>query len=59
VRYEPNNPLADAQGRIYASSVNSVEEMANMLSASRSYQSSLAVLETSRDLILRTLSLGR
>ena len=59
VRYEPNNPLADAQGRIFASSVNSVEEMANMLSASRSYQSSLAVLETSRDLILRTLSLGR
>jgi flagellar basal-body rod protein FlgC len=59
VRYEPNNPLADAQGRVYASSVNSVEEMANMLSASRSYQSNLAVLETSRDLILRTLSLGR
>jgi flagellar basal-body rod protein FlgC len=59
VRFEPDNPLADAEGRVYSSPVNSVEEMANMLSASRSYQGNLAVLETSRDLILRTLSLGR
>ncbi|HVN41565.1 MAG TPA: flagellar basal body rod protein FlgC [Steroidobacteraceae bacterium] len=57
-RYEPDNPLADAQGQVYASSVSPVEEMADMISASRSYQSNLAVLETSRDLIVKTLSLG-
>lgn len=59
VRYEPGNPLADSQGRVYAASVSPVEEMADMISASRSYQSNVAVLETSRDLVLRTLSLGR
>ncbi|MFO1406031.1 MAG: flagellar basal body rod protein FlgC [Steroidobacteraceae bacterium] len=59
VRYEPGNPLADSQGRVYAAAVNPVEEMADMISASRSYQSNVAVIETARELVLRTLALGR
>ena len=50
--------MADADGFVYASNVNPVEEMANMLSASRAYQNNVEVLNTSRDLLLRVLSLG-
>lgn len=57
--YQPNNPLADAEGYVYKSNVNTVEEMANMISASRSYQNSVEVLDTSRQLLLKTLTLGR
>ncbi len=57
-RYEPGHPMADEAGFIYASNVNPVEEMANMISASRSYQNNLEILNTSRDLLLRALSLG-
>jgi flagellar basal-body rod protein FlgC len=58
-QYEPNNPLADAQGYTYMSNVNPIEEMANMMSASRSYQSNLEVINTSKQLMLRTLALGQ
>ena len=44
-RYEPNNPLADSDGYIYASNVDTVQEMADMMSASRSYESSIEVLK--------------
>lgn len=54
----PGNPLADADGYIYLSNVNMVEEMAYMMQASRSYQSNIEVLNTSKQLMLRTLSLG-
>lgn len=58
-RYEPGHPQADAQGYVYAPNVNPVEEMVNMISAARSYQSSVEVLNTSKDLMLRTLNLGK
>jgi flagellar basal-body rod protein FlgC len=58
-RYDPGNPQANDQGIVYASSVNAMEEMANMISASRSYQSSLEVINTAKQLMLRTLSLGQ
>jgi flagellar basal-body rod protein FlgC len=58
-RYDPGNPQANSDGMVYASSVNAMEEMANMISASRSYQSSLEVINTAKDLLLRTLSLGQ
>lgn len=58
-QYEPGNPLADARGYVYTSNVNPIEEMANMISASRSYQSSLEVINTSKQLMLRTLTLGQ
>ena len=58
-RYDPGNPQANEDGLVYASSVNAMEEMANMISASRSYQSNLEVINTAKDLLLRTLSLGQ
>jgi flagellar basal-body rod protein FlgC len=58
-RYDPGNPLADAHGYVYAPSVNVVEEMADMISASRSYQNNVEVLSTTRDLMLATLKLGQ
>jgi len=58
-RYEPGNPLADGQGYVYAPNVNVVEEMVNMISASRSYQSSIEVMNTAKELALRTLNLGK
>lgn len=57
--YQPNHPMADADGYVYKANVNSVEEMANMISASRSYQNNVDVLNTSKQLLLKTLSLGR
>jgi flagellar basal-body rod protein FlgC len=58
-RYDPGNPQANADGLVYASNVNAMEEMANMISASRSYQSNLEVINTAKDLMLRTLTLGQ
>jgi flagellar basal-body rod protein FlgC len=58
-RYEPGNPLADANGYVYAPSVNTVEEMVNMISASRSYQNDVEVMNTSKELLLATLRLGQ
>src|SRR3954464_5654279 len=58
-RYEPGNPLANDQGYVYAPSVNAVEEMVNMISASRSYQNNVEVMNTSKELLLATLRLGQ
>lgn len=57
--YQPGHPQADAEGYIYMSNVNVVDEMVNMISASRSYQNSIEVLNTSKELLLRTLTLGQ
>jgi flagellar basal-body rod protein FlgC len=58
-RYEPGNPLADANGYVYAPNVNTVEEMVDMISASRSYQNNVEVMNTAKDLMLATLKLGQ
>ena len=58
-RYEPGNPLADAQGYVYAPNVNVVEEMVDMISASRAYQNNVEVMNTSKELLLATLRLGQ
>jgi flagellar basal-body rod protein FlgC len=57
-RFDPGHALANAEGYVFGSNVNPVEEMANMISASRAYQNNVEVLNTSRDLLLRVLSLG-
>ena len=57
--YQPDNPEADADGNVYASNVNTVEEMVNMISASRSYKNNIEMINTTKDLLLQTLSLGR
>lgn len=58
MEYAPNHPMADKTGYIYKSNVNTVEEMANMMSASRSYQNNVEVLNTAKQLILQTLKIG-
>ncbi len=58
-QYQPGNPLANEDGYIYLSNVNVIEEMTNMMSASSSYQSNIEVMNTSKELILQTLRLGR
>ena len=58
-RYEPGNPMADAKGYVYSSNVNVVEQMVDMISASRSYQNDAQVLNTSKTLAIDTLKLGQ
>lgn len=57
--HDPKNPLANAEGYISMSNVNPVEEMVNMISASRSYQANVEVLNTAKTLMLKTLTLGQ
>ena len=58
-RYNPANPLADPSGYVYAPNVNTVEEMVDMISASRSYQDNVEVMNTARSMMLATLKLGQ
>jgi len=57
--YDPKNPLADAKGYVAMPNVNPVEEMVNMISASRSYQNNVEVLNTSKNLLVKTLGIGQ
>lgn len=59
MEYNPNHPLADDEGYIYRPNVNVVEEMANMMSASRSYETNIEVMSTSKQLLMRTIQLGK
>jgi flagellar basal-body rod protein FlgC len=59
MEYAPHHPMADETGYIYKPNVNTIEEMANMMSASRSYQNNVEVLNTAKDLILQTLRMGK
>ena len=57
--YDPKNPAADEKGYVAFSNVNVVEEMTNMISASRSYQTNVEVMNTAKTMMLRTLSIGQ
>ena len=57
--YDPKHPAADGQGYVTLPNVSVVDEMVNMLSASRSYQSSVEVMTTAKNLLLKTLTLGQ
>ncbi len=57
--YAPHHPHADESGYVQGSNVNVVEEMANMMSAARSYQGNAEMLSTAKDLMLQTLQIGR
>ncbi len=57
--YNPGHPMADKDGFIYRSNVNQVEEMADMMSASRAYQTNVQVADTAKQLLLQTLRLGK
>jgi flagellar basal-body rod protein FlgC len=56
--FDPKHPLADDQGFVTMTNVNVVDEMVNMISASRSYQTNAEVMNTAKNLMLKTLSLG-
>lgn len=56
--HNPDHPLADENGYVTMSNVNVVEEMVNMISASRSYQTNIDVMNTARNLLQKTLQLG-
>ncbi|HEY9133390.1 MAG TPA: flagellar basal body rod protein FlgC [Dyella sp.] len=58
-RYEPGNPMADADGYVYGSNVNPIDELVNMISASRSYQNNVEVMNTAKQLMLKTLDVGK
>lgn len=57
--HDPKNPLANADGYVAMPNVNVVEEMVNMISASRSYQANVEVLNTAKSLMLKTLTIGQ
>lgn len=57
--YEPNHPLADEKGYIHKPNVDVVAEMVNTISASRSYQANVEVINTAKSLMLKTLTLGQ
>ncbi|NRB38157.1 MAG: flagellar basal body rod protein FlgC [Pseudomonadales bacterium] len=59
VRYEPNHPLANADGNVFYSNVDTVEEMADMMSATRAYQSNVELFSASKSLMIKTLQLGQ
>ncbi|MDP3421864.1 MAG: flagellar basal body rod protein FlgC [Thiobacillus sp.] len=59
VVFDPKNPLADEKGYVTMPNVNVVEEMVNMISASRSYQSNVEMMNTTKTLLLKTLNLGQ
>lgn len=58
-RYDPGHPQADGDGYVYAPDIDPVAQMVNLISASRSYQAGVEMINTAKELALATLSLGR
>lgn len=59
IEYAPEHPMADKNGYIYKPNVNVVEEMTNMISASRSYQTNVQLADSAKAMVNRTLTLGQ
>ncbi len=57
--HDPANPMADADGYVTHSNVNVIEQMVDMISASRSYQNNVDVMNTTQQLALKTLQIGQ
>lgn len=57
--YSPTHPLANEQGYVFMPNVNVIEEMANMISASRSYQTNIEIMEASKQMMQQALTLGQ
>ncbi|MEE9342585.1 MAG: flagellar basal body rod C-terminal domain-containing protein, partial [Gammaproteobacteria bacterium] len=58
-RYQPDHPLANDEGYVFLPNVNMIDEMANMISASRAYESNVQVMNTSKQLLMATLRIGQ
>ena len=59
IEYSPSHPMADKDGYIYKPNVNVIEEMTNMISASRSYQTNVQLAESAKNMLNKTLTLGQ
>jgi len=59
IEYSPDHPMADKEGYIYKPNVNVIEEMTNMISASRSYQTNVQLAESAKNMLNKTLTLGQ
>lgn len=59
IEYAPGHPMADKEGYIYKPNVNVIEEMTNMISASRSYQTNVQLAESAKNMLNKTLQLGQ
>lgn len=59
IEYAPSHPMADKNGYIYKPNVNVIEEMTNMISASRSYQTNVQLAESAKNMVNKTLLLGQ
>lgn len=59
MQYDPANPAADEKGYVTLPNVNVVEEMVNMISASRAYQTNAEVMNTAKALMAKTLTIGQ
>jgi flagellar basal-body rod protein FlgC len=57
--HDPRHPLADEKGYVNMPNVNVIEEMVNMISASRSYQTNVELMNTAKTLLLKTLQIGQ
>ncbi len=57
--YDPRNPAADGKGYVMMPNVSAVDEMVNMISASRSYQTNAEIMNTAKQLLLKTLTIGQ
>jgi flagellar basal-body rod protein FlgC len=57
--YNPNHPMADKDGFIYKPNVNPIEEMADMISASKSYQTNVQIADTAKSMLTQTLRIGK
>lgn len=58
-RYEPDHPMANDEGYVYYPNVNVVEEMANMMAASRAFQTNVEIMNTAKSMMQRVLTLGQ
>lgn len=59
VTYNPKHPMADEKGHVTTPNVNVVDEMVNMMSASRAYQNSIEMMNTTKTLLQKTLTIGQ
>ena len=58
-RYDPGNPMADAEGNVWENAVDETRELVDMLESARTYQNNVEVMQTAKSLIVDTLKLGR
>jgi flagellar basal-body rod protein FlgC len=56
--FDPSNPLANAEGYVYRSNVNPLEEMTDMLDAARAYETAITTASTARELMMRTIDMN-